>query len=489
MRSPFRFSMNIRQKVIVGLTLMLVIVSTLGTLSYHHLLAIERKQHFVEEADDLSNTILEIRRYEKNYQLYGSSEDLSEYRKYVDQGMEILKRIAPEAQELKVGGPILLRIEQELLAYRDLMHRLTAESPGRQNSTEPVLDTENLHPEDQLREKGKALVDLSRQLVSFERQRILTIIGDLKLQLLTSLGVFLVMGSLLIPFVAQKIIRPLRVIEQSTLRIGAGNFRPLPVLETHDETQRVIEAFNRMIAELERGQDQLLQAKKLSSLGTLTSGVAHQLNNPLNNISTSCQILIEELDQADPDFVRKMLVNVEQEVRRARDIVRSLLEFSRMREFCVAPTPLSDVVDRSVSLISSHIPPGIEVVKDVPPGLSLNIDGQRMQQVFLNLIENAIHAMEKRPGKITISARLPEGDNRILISVEDSGRGISGSHIGRVFDPFFTTKEVGMGTGLGLSIVYGIVEKHGGSISVESTEGQGTRFNIHLPSETLCERV
>jgi signal transduction histidine kinase len=306
------------------------------------------------------------------------------------------------------------------------------------------------------------------------------------MQLLSSLGIFLIMGSFLIPFVAQKIIRPLRVIERTTVRIGEGDFRPLPVLETHDETQRVVEAFNRMIAELERRQDQLLQAKKLSSLGTLTSGIAHQLNNPLNNISTSCQILTEELDQAEPEFLRKMLNNIDQEVHRARDTVRGLLEFSRIKEFCLAPTALSDVVDRSINLISSQIPPGTEIKRDIPPGLSLNIDGQRMQQVFLNLIENAIHAMEGIPGEIRILARLSHADGTILISVEDTGKGIPEGHLGRVFDPFFTTKEVGMGTGLGLSVVYGIVRKHGGSISVESREGEGTRFNISLPVETIC---
>jgi two-component system, NtrC family, sensor kinase len=485
MHPSFHPTMNIRQKVIAGLTLILIVVCFLGALSYRLLREAERKQHFVEVADDLSNTILEIRRYEKNYLLYGSDEDLREYQKYIHNGTDALRRIASEAQNLKVA-PTLHRLEQTLSTYRELMQRMTAKGQEKKNSADFQLSPEIQGLEDQLREHGKALVEISQELVAFERQRILEIIRDLKMQLLSSLGIFLVMGSFLIPFVAQKIIRPLRVIERTTVRIGEGDFRPLPVLETHDETQRVIEAFNRMIAELERRQDQLLQAKKLSSLGTLTSGIAHQLNNPLNNISTSCQILSEELDQAEPEFLRKMLNNIDQEVHRARDTVRGLLEFSRIKEFCLAPTALSDVVDRSINLISSQIPPGIEIKRDIPPGLSLNIDGQRMQQVFLNLIENAIDAMKGISGEIRILARSSPADNSILISVEDTGKGISEAHLGRVFDPFFTTKEVGMGTGLGLSVVYGIVRKHGGSITVESREGEGTRFNIRLPVETIC---
>jgi two-component system, NtrC family, sensor kinase len=240
-----------------------------------------------------------------------------------------------------------------------------------------------------------------------------------------------------------------------------------------------------MISELEKRQDQLLQAKKLSSLGTLTSGIAHQLNNPLNNISTSCQILLEEFSREKSEFRRKMLTNIEQEVHRARDIVRGLLEFSRTKEFCLAPVYLHQVVDRSINLMSSQIPPGIEVVKKVPETLSLNLDAQRMQQVFLNLIENAVHAIIP-PGQIKISARKDLLENQVLIVFEDTGDGIPEKDIGRIFDPFFTTKEVGLGTGLGLSIAFGIIQKHQGSISVESKKSQGTRFTIRLPLEMVC---
>lgn len=473
----FRFHLNIRQKVIVGLTIILLVVGSIGGMSYRYLGEVERKQHFVEVADDLGNTILEIRRYEKNYLLYDSDEDLIEYRRYVARGTEDLGKISPEAQDLK-AIPMVLRLRDELATYARLMQEMTAGHGTRQKADET-------HLQEQLRERGKVLVDISQQLVAFERGRILEIISGLKLQLATTLGMVLVLGSFLIPMVAQRIIRPLRVIEKTTRRIGEGDFRPLPVLETHDETQPVLEAFNLMLQELEKNQDQLLQAKKLSSLGTLTSGIAHQLNNPLNNISTSCQIAMEELGEADPMFLHKMLTNIEQEVHRARDTVKGLLEFSRIKEFCLAPVLLSDVVERSISLISSQIPPGVRIVRNIPPHLSLNIDSQRMQQVFLNLLENAIHAMETSPGEIRISASMTP-DESIRIDVEDSGKGIPEGLVGRVFDPFFTTKEVGVGTGLGLSVVYGIIQKHGGGISVESEPGQGARFVIRLPSETLC---
>jgi two-component system, NtrC family, sensor kinase len=475
MRWTIPFYLNIRQKVIVGLTVSMLVIGSIGGMSLRYLHEIERKQHFAEIADDLSNIILEVRRYEKNYLLYGLSQDLDENRAYLQQVMEILNKIAPEVQGLK-GAPLLNHLEKELAVYSGYMDRLALH--GRQ--TEALKDPQI---EELLRESGKSLVTLSQRLVAFERETILKIISTLKTQLISSLGIFMMVGAFLIPIVARKIIRPLRVIEKTTLRIAEGDFNPMPVRDTRDETQRVVEAFNRMVAELEKRQDQLLQAKKLSSLGILTSGIAHQLNNPLNNISTSCQILLEELDQADREFLKKMLTNVEQEVHRARDIVKGLLEFSRVKEFSLVPTSLSQVVERSISLTSSQVPPGVEVVKEISEDLVLEMDSQRMQQVFLNLLMNGIQAIETPPGQIKITAGRDHDQRQAVISVEDTGKGIPEKDLGRVFDPFFTTKGVGVGTGLGLSIVYGIIQKHQGTISVESKEGEGTRFTIRLPLE------
>ena len=318
-------------------------------------------------------------------------------------------------------------------------------------------------------------------MVVFERQRILEIITNLKTQLLISTILFIICGIFLTVLVSRKIIRPLKVIEGTTLRIAQGDFRPLPVLDTRDETQNVVEAFNRMVEELARRQDQFVQSKKMSSLGILTAGIAHQLNNPLNNISTSCQIVMEELDQGEKELLRKMLGNIEQEVHRARDIVKGLLEFSRARDFAIQNVSLSQVVKRAIKLISSQAPPSIEIIDDVPEDLMLQIDPQRMQEVFLNLLMNAIQAIIKPPGRIRITAKVDEEHQIALITFEDTGQGIPPEVLDRIFDPFFSLKEEGFGTGLGLSIVYGIVEKHHGTIGVESTEGEGTRFLIHIP--------
>jgi signal transduction histidine kinase len=461
----------------IGFSLLVIIIGSFGTVSYRYLREFEQKQRFVEAADDLRNFILEARRYEKNFLLYGSSEDLGENRRFTLLGMDLAEKTIPEIKDLQ-GVLLLNRIKGELGGYQQLMDRM-APGGGAVQGQPPVAE--------QIRERGKALVDLSQSLDFFERGRILQIVQSLKTQLLISLFIMIVAGGLLLPVIFKKIIRPLRQIESTTHCIAQGDFRPIAVPDTRDETQRVVEGFNRMIRELEKRQDQLVQAKKLSSLGTFTSGIAHQLNNPLNNISTSCQILIEELDKADPEFSHRMLGNIEHEVRRARDIVRALLEFARAKEFCLVPTPLSQVVERSVQLISSQVPPGIEISLDIPGELSLNLDAQRMQQVFLNLLENAIHAIEP-PGQIRIGAGVDPDLEQVVITVEDTGKGIPESDLGRIFDPFFTTKEIGIGTGLGLSIVFGIVQKHAGSISVDSGEKEGARFTIRFPMEAVCQK-
>jgi len=475
MRWPAYFSLSIRQKVVFGLAISLMAIVVTGGLSYRSLVKIEKKQHFVEIADDLSSNILEIRRYEKNFLLYGSRDDLLENRRYIAEGIDVLSRISPEINLLSVE-PEVTRLEREFKNYADSMGRL-AQCDRPSNAACSAL-------EDRIRESGKQLVDLSHWIARLERDRILSIIASLKQHLITSLSIFLCMGGGLIYFVGAKVVRPLRTIEQTTKRIAQGNFSPLPLGQSLDETRRVMEAFNRMIAELERRQEQLVQAKKLSSIGILASGIAHQLNNPLNNLSTSLQIISEEFGTGDPDFQKRLLGNCGQEIQRAQEIVKGLLEFSRAKEFALRPTALREVVARAIRLISSQVPPGIEIRAEVPPDLVLALDAQRMQEVFLNLLMNAVQAIEPLPGEIRIVARVKASEDKtrlVEIAVEDSGRGIDQGDLNRIFDPFFTTKEVGEGTGLGLSIVYGIIQKHQGAIAVESQAGSGTRFLIQLP--------
>lgn len=473
MRSKFMIHLNLRQKVIIGVAFCIAIIAAISILSYMNLAEIEKKINFVENAIDLSNSILEIRRHEKNFLLYGQPQSLQENLNYIQHVFDVLSLWSPKTKQFK-GYVYIEQIQKELGSYRSIIKQiqeyLAGNRAGRiQSMAEP------------LRESGKILVELSEKLIKFEKDSILSITRILKTQIFTSLIILLTFSALFIPLVFNLIIQPLRLIEETTRRIAVGNFTRIPPAKTKDETERVIQAFNHMVDELEKRQEQLLQAKKLSSLGVLTSGVAHQLNNPLNNIYSSCMILIEEMGEADEAFTRKLLANIEQEVLRAKDIVKGLLEFAREKEFLLKPSPLVEVVNRAIRLISSQVPTGVEISSHIPSDLVLLLDSQRMQQVFLNLLENALHAIQEPPGRIRISAQPDPHSNEAIIQFQDDGMGIPEANLGRIFDPFFTSKDAGTGTGLGLSIVYGIIQKHGGSIHVESQEGRGTRFTIRLP--------
>jgi len=476
-KSILDIHLSIRQKVVLGFLMSMIAVSLIGIVAYRNLMNIDRKLRFVVSARELHDTLLEARRYEKNYLLYGLSEDHQAAIDYIDQGREISARVQPDVKGLE-GAILLEKLQKEMESYGRLLNDLKAvtESQG------PALRQRD-EIESQLRKTGKEIVDLSLDLADFEHARIKQILQSLKTNLGHILLTILVLGLFLTVLVTRKIVGPLRIIEKTTQRIAQGDFKPLPVLSTKDETQSVVEAFNKMVRELEKRQDQLVQAQKLSSLGVLTSGIAHQLNNPLNNISTSCQILMEEVHDGDGQYVERLLNNIDQEVDRARDIVKGLLDFSRERDFQLSWVNLENLVIRTVRLVSSQLPSGVEISSEVPEDLDIYVDVQKLQEVLLNLFMNAAQAMPDGQGQINVTAR--KGRHFVEISVQDTGCGILPEHLPHIFDPFFTTKEVGYGSGLGLSVAHGIIERHGGRLTAESELEKGAVFTISLPAQEL----
>lgn len=505
---------NIRQLVLFGISVSILGFSLLGGLSYNYLLQIEDALALAEVVDDLSNDILEIRRYEKNYLLYAMEEDHAENLVFIGRALDVIERIEPggggiQGADLR-GSDGLRALRRDLHGYRDTFTRLGEVQLAGQQRERAAL-------REDLREQGKALVAQAHQIVTYQRERILGIVGSLKHQLLLSIGAMVGLAAFFSWLIGRRILGALSVIERSARQIVQGSLEQLPLPATSDETRGVVEAFNHMLVELEHRQNQLVQEKKLASLGVLTSGIAHQLNNPLNNISTSCQILREELRPAgdsgapgtggapalpalDTALAGRMLENIHQEVRRSRDIVKGLLEFSRETEFSLKPVALRDVVGRSVALVASEVPAGIGIDADVPGDIVLPLDVQRFQEVLLNLLINAIQAVQAaqamerdgdvpegaspRAGAITVTAERDMAARQVVLRVADTGIGIGPEHLGRIFDPFFTLKEVGKGTGLGLSVAFGIIRKHGGTIGVESTPGAGACFTIRLPLGT-----
>ncbi len=228
-------------------------------------------------------------------------------------------------------------------------------------------------------------------------------------------------------------------------------------------------------SELER---RLVQADKLSSIGLLAAGVAHEVNTPLAVISTYAQMLAKQVhgDQQKSQLLEK----IAKQTFRASEIVNSLLNFSRTSQSNLTEVDLPKIVREVSSLIEHQLEKaGIRLEIDASePFPTIKGNAGKLQQVFLNLFLNARDAME-RGGTLSVVARSDNGT--AVISVSDTGRGISAEHLTRVFDPFFTTKNAKKGTGLGLSVTYGIVQEHGGTIEVDSQLGRGTTFRLTFP--------
>ncbi|HET7698522.1 MAG TPA: ATP-binding protein [Vicinamibacterales bacterium] len=257
----------------------------------------------------------------------------------------------------------------------------------------------------------------------------------------------------------------------------------------------------RLLATVERlkaTQAQLLQAEKLSAIGQLVAGVAHELNNPLTSVIGYAQLLQEEVREADesgapaPSGLAHDLRRIAEESERAAKIVRNLLAFARRQSAARSEQDVADLMTRVLSLRAYEFRlNAIEVESRFESGLPAVLgDGGQLQQALLNLLLNAEQAMRARTvRRISVGARRVPDADAIEIFIADTGHGIPEENLRRIFDPFFTTREVGEGTGLGLSICYGIVRDHGGQISVESRVGQGTTFKVLLPARSQEDRL
>jgi signal transduction histidine kinase len=251
------------------------------------------------------------------------------------------------------------------------------------------------------------------------------------------------------------------------------------------ENARLYATAQESLARLRETQAQLVQAAKMSALGQLVSGVAHELNNPLSVIIGYGQLL---LGRDVPATLKRPLELMVSQGDRMAKIVRNLLYFARQRPPERGAVDVRQVMEQTLTLRLNHLTlSGIVVERDFPDALpAINGDAQQLEQVFLNLLLNAEQAiLETKPGgRIVLRARLRPDARAILAQVVDDGPGIPAEALARVFEPFYTTKTVGMGTGLGLSVSYGIVQEHGGRLSVDSRPGQ-TTFTLELPVTEL----
>jgi len=246
----------------------------------------------------------------------------------------------------------------------------------------------------------------------------------------------------------------------------------------------------RDISEEKQLQKKLSHSEKMAAVGTLAGGVAHEINNPLAGILAFVQLALRQISKVEPnvDSLRSDLKEIEHAVLRCKQIVRNLLDFSRHElGDQIENVQLEEVIHRSMTLIKINAKQfDVDVKYNFSPELpSIKGDINKLQQVALNMITNAIHAMKEKGGTLTISTFSDEDNSRACLSFEDTGMGIKKEQVGRIFDPYFTTKDQGEGTGLGLSICYKIIQEHKGRIEVDSDVGKGTTIRLEFPAVSM----
>ncbi|MDA8079186.1 MAG: ATP-binding protein [Nitrospiraceae bacterium] len=459
--------MKIERKIILSNAVNLGLILLIGVFALQNLNRVLTKLRFVEIADDLNASFLEMRLSEKNYILFHDEGTLTDMQAQISRTLQTIDSAKQDIVRA-VGEENLSSLISHVDKYSGTIRDIQAN--GRQDAALKL----------RLRMHGKELKEFSESLVRIERARVNDIITSSKRVLFYSFWAIFLLAILVSHFVSQRILLSLRAIERLTRAIAEGKFHRIEGPVDDDEAGSVVTAINSMSDELRSREEELIQSKKLASLGILTAGVAHELTNPLNNISMIAQNYLELYDSLDREKRLEFMQQVDDETKRIGEIVRNLLDFSRPKDADLQAADINETIRKSLQIMqnSLHIA-NIDVKLSLDPLPPARFDVHQIQQVLVNLILNAIQAMQPG-GALSITTGAARDRKTVRIYVRDTGSGIPPEFIPHIFDPFFSTKGVG-GTGLGLSVSYGIIKNHGGAIRAESTVGRGTTFIIELP--------
>lgn len=487
---------SLRGKISTVYITLVISTAALGVIAFWDLLFLERQVTQGEVVSDLKDAVMEMRREEKNLFLYADA-DADAFVRAEEHAVlsEHILRDHHSALNAIVRDFDPSSVAKDLQAYRNSLRSWHAVTNGNRDSLQ-----------NEIRTIGHRISTFVESLSNLERRMLETAVRKSQRFLLISLF----MIGLSIYIVGQQLRRvavtPLKQLESKLKPIAQGRFDHLDPPSQDREFITFTDAFNRMLKELEIRQRRMLHSEKLASLGILAAGVAHELNNPLSNISSSCQLLMEEITEADPAQINTWLQRIDSETERGRIIVRTLLDFGSKRVFQKSRLRLLDLIEETQIIIRKTLRQyAAKLTINVADDLSLEVDKQRIQQLFINLIQNALHAGGQGV-HVWISATYCERGGALIaddaevagnlkcvtdyvgrfveILVTDNGPGIPRERLSKVFDPFFITSEPGHGVGLGLFIAQEIVREHDGCLAITSRQpGKGTQVCVLLPVE------
>ena len=428
----------------------------------------------------------EMRRWEKNLFLYHEIESLDQLLLQIDaaeaafkDGRRTFAKIA-SANEFAQVDALLRQYRPQIEAYPFQASRARA---AQQQA---------------IRHTRQELSALAETFSHRERAVLAHAVRVIGWTLLGAFLVVLLLGVAGALFLVRQVVRPLREMETQLNTLAERRLQQLAPPSQDQEILSFVQAINTMLKRLQVQQNQLRHQEKAAALGVLVSGVAHELNNPLSNIFTSVQLLLEDDVSADAELRSQWLAHIDGELERTRRIVRRLLDSVRQPKLHVQPHDVADLIQAALALVKQQLR-DVQVCVGVTPECTLQVDRERLHQVFINLLKNAADAGATH---IEISARetdwvasmpadtlhlvgdiapLAEAGRVLCICIDDNGPGIAPENLAHIFDPFFTTHSTGDGTGLGLYLVEEIVSEHHGCIAVENRSEGGTRFSLWLP--------
>ncbi len=408
--------------------------------------------------------ILHLRLLEKNYMIFRDSKS----RKELHDGISMLSNITPYCNDC---NPYVRTIEMLFATY----------------------DKSEQHVKE-LQVIGNDFEIITKGISARERHRIENFLAKTKRLTIIALILLSILGPFFVYKTAAIIVAPIKRLAGITKKIADGDMHLRAPIREHDETFYLSTSFNTMLDKLELShisleksmellkekQAQLVESEKRASLGLLVSGVAHELNNPLNNISLITERLYDDNEDMTPEE-GKAFNNILHQCDRAKHIVDNLLDFARARKSTVMEKQdLSKVIRESFILVNNQLKINAIALKQNIPDAPVYINGNRskLEQILVSIYTNAIQAM-KSNGSLKVELMVNNDDAHIIIG--DTGPGINEEDMKDIFEPFFTTKPVGKGTGLGLSVCHSLVQEHNGNIEVESSPGKGTTFTVILP--------
>jgi signal transduction histidine kinase len=465
---------SIKGRLLILFIVTFVSIVALTAVNFWNLSKVKAWLLLGERYDDLLNDILEVRRFEKNFIFLNDGQSLSE-------SMNYLKRINGLVDDLSS--------DLKTVADKSTIERFERDLAAYEKNIGDFSDGKGGNPEE-LRHLGKSLLDTASGFLSTKRTHIHRVVVRTSILPFVLLAGIVLLMILVIKLIKSGLLKPLDVIISMIQRVARGDFTPIKLkVRQMREIRYLIGAFNRMAEELEKNQEDLLQARKISALGTFTAGIAHELNNPINNIVLTAESFAEDYADKVDEEGRDMLKDILAQAERAADIVKNLLDFSRTERPAFSRLSPSQVIESTVNLVKNQIKlAGLRLDMKIFNNLPrINGNLRNLQQVFMNLLLNAIQVSP--PGGVITVLVEPWMKGYICFQVRDSGPGISPEIRQQIFEPFFSTKEVGKGTGLGLAVTYSLIKRHGGRIEVANDESGGAVFSVFLPVALEDETV